>query len=230
MNSADFYELIFSRRDVRGEFTDTPIAANVLARLLNAAHHAPSVGYSQPWNFIVVRNLELRSRVHRNFVDCRERESNLFSRERRSLYDRLRLEGILTAPVNLLVTCNRNRGGAAVLGRSHQPETDLYSTVCAIQNLWLAARAESVGMGWVSILEQASLKELFELPTSVEPVAYLCLGYVSHFNDKPELEARGWGRRLPLEELVNLDKWQGSIEEDPSLLAAIQTLESKNNK
>jgi 5,6-dimethylbenzimidazole synthase len=230
MNADDFYQLVFSRRDVRGEYLADPVAPEVLARILNAAHHAPSVGYSQPWNFILVRDRKLREKVHQDFLACREQESSLFDGARQVLYDRLRLEGILTAPVNLLVTCDRSRGGAVVLGRSQQPDTDIYSTVCAIQNLWLAARAEGMGMGWVSILQTDNLKKLFKLPDPVEPIAYLCLGYVSQFHDKPELEQRGWGKRLPLAELVNLDSWQGALAEDEALVHAIRRLSGDESR
>ena len=222
MNADNFYRLVFSRRDVRGEFLSRPVEPAVLARILNAAHHAPSVGYSQPWNFILVRDPALRQAVYGEFVACREREAAHFEGERRGLYDRLRLEGILTAPVNLLVTCDRSRGGPAVLGRTRQPDTDIYSTICAIQNLWLAARAEELGLGWVSILRPTTLKTLFDLPATVEPIAYLCLGHVSDFHEKPELEKQGWGGRLPLENLVAVDGWN-AIGDGP-LLDAIREL------
>ena len=221
-----FYRLVASRRDVRGEYLPDPVPADVLARLLGAAHRAPSVGYSQPWNFILVNNAEKRRAVFREFEASRRREAEQFDGERRTRYDRLKLEGIMTAPVNLLVTCDRSRFGPAVLGRTQQPDTDIYSTVCAIQNLWLAARCEGLGLGWVSILRPASLKALFDLPEPVEPIAYLCLGYVSHFYPTPELEQRGWNRRLPLAELVFQDDW-GEQTTDVALVQAIDDLSQK---
>lgn len=142
-----FYETLFNRRDVRGEFRDDEIPDDVLARLLIAAHHAPSVGLSQPWNFIVVKRPETKKQVYHAFCEANAEAEQLFSEERRQKYSELKLQGITQAPVNLCVTCDRARGGDVVLGRTHQPEMDLYSTVCAVQNLWLAARAEGVGMG-----------------------------------------------------------------------------------
>lgn len=221
MNVEDFYRLVFSRRDVRGEYLPDPVCPEVLARILNAAHHAPSVGLSQPWNFIVVREPSRRRAVYREFEACRQQEAAHFEGEQRQRYDRLRLEGILSAPVNICVTCDRSRAGPVVLGRTQQPDTDIYSTVCAIQNLWLAARAEGLGLGWVSILRPDALKALFALPERVEPVAYLCLGHVSDFYSRPELEVKGWRNRLPLESLVWLDQWGEAGAEDP-LLASVR--------
>ena len=216
-----FYEVLFSRRDVRGQFLPEQVPAEVLARVLYAAHHAPSVGLSQPWNFIVIRNSDKKRRVYREFLAARELEAAEFDGERRQQYRRLKLEGILDAPLNLLVTCDHGRGGPVVLGRTRQPQTDLFSTVCAVQNLWLAARAEGLGVGWVSILKEASLREIFELPDGVSPVAYLCVGYVREFLPEPELAAKGWGRRLRVEQLVFNDGWQHRDGED-ELFAALE--------
>ncbi|MCK9504356.1 MAG: 5,6-dimethylbenzimidazole synthase [Porticoccaceae bacterium] len=229
MNADDFYNLVFNRRDVRGEYLPDPVDTDVLARILNAAHHAPSVGYSQPWNFILVREESIRRAIHREFEACRQREAAHFDGERRHQYDRLRLEGILTAPVNICVTCDRSRAGPAVLGRTQQPDTDIYSTVCAIQNLWLAARIEGLGLGWVSILRPKVLKDLFALPPAVEPIAYLCLGHVSEFHARPELEIKGWRNRLPLENLLWLNQW-GETRPEDALLASVRRLQSEAEK
>jgi 5,6-dimethylbenzimidazole synthase len=123
------------------------------------------------------------------------------------LYLSLKLEGILESALNLCVTCDRTRGGPHVLGRNTILETDLYSTCCAIQNLWLASRAEGIGVGWVSIVDPQQLSTIIELPDHVLPVAYLCMGYVKEFPEKPELETAGWRRRVPLSDLVHLDRW-----------------------
>jgi 5,6-dimethylbenzimidazole synthase len=202
------YRAIETRRDVRGEFLPQPIAQEVLLRILGAAHHAPSVGLMQPWNFILIRDLEARRRVHAAFERRNAEAAAMFSGERAERYGALKLEGILTAPLNICVTCDRSRGGPVVLGRTHQRATDLYSTVCAVQNLWLAARAEGVGVGWVSIFEPDDLKPLFALPEEVEIVAYLCVGYVDRLYDRPELEARLWAERLPLSEVVFDERWR----------------------
>ena len=137
----DLYEAIYHRRDVR-RFRSDPVEDDVLARILDAAHHAGSVGFMQPWNFIVIRSVEVRKKVHEVFVRENSRAAENYTGEQRSLYDSLKLAGILEAPVSLAVTCDPHRKGPAVLGRNSMPETDLYSTCCAIQNLWLAARTE----------------------------------------------------------------------------------------
>lgn len=220
---AGFYQTLFGRRDVRSEFLPTPLPDAVLARLLLAAHHAPSVGLSQPWNFIVVRDREIRQAVHDGFTEANREAAAMFPGERRPLYSRLKLEGILDAPVSLCITCDRQRGGEVVLGRTHQREMDLYSTVCAVQNLWLAARAEDIGVGWVSIIRPERLRAIFALPEHVVPVAYLCLGYVSRFRDEPELQERGWAQRLPVEQLVYVDRW-GQAGAGDGLFAALDAL------
>ena len=204
---AAVYQTIFSRRDVRGQFVPDPIPDAVLSRLLTAAHFAPSVGFMQPWSFLLVRDPEIKRRIHDAFLQANAEAALLFEEERRDRYRQLRLQGILDAPLNLCVTCDRDRAGPVVLGRTHNKATDWYSTVCAVQNLWLAARAEGVGVGWVSIFRASALRDILQLPLRIIPVAYLCLGYVSHFNDRPDLEAAGWRERLPLEQLVYLDRW-----------------------
>jgi 5,6-dimethylbenzimidazole synthase len=133
----------------------------------------------------------------------------MFSGERQSTYQSLKLEGIRKAPVNICVTCDRTRGGDVVLGRTHNKSMDLYSTVCAIQNLWLAARAEGVGMGWVSIFHDADLKRILAIPDRIEIVGYLCLGYVDQLYERPELEVKGWNQRALLEDLIFDGRWQG---------------------
>ncbi|TWA76385.1 cob(II)yrinic acid a,c-diamide reductase /5,6-dimethylbenzimidazole synthase [Azospirillum brasilense] len=201
------YKAIFSRRDVRGQFAPDPVPEEVLTRVLTAAHHAPSVGFMQPWNFIIVQDPAVKARVHADFSQANEEAAALFTGERKALYSRLKLEGIREAPVNLCITCDRERSGPVVLGRTHIPTMDLYSCVCAVQNLWLAARAEGLGVGWVSILHEDKLREALGIPERIVPVAYLCLGYVSHFHETPELEKAGWRSRLPLEDLVFRDRW-----------------------
>jgi len=146
----------------------------------------------------------------------------MFEGERREAYRSLRLEGILEAPVNLCVTCDRDRDGPVVLGRTHQKAMDLYSTVCAVQNLWLAARAEGLGVGWVSIFHKAAIRDILKLPERILPVAYLCIGHVSHFLDQPELAASGWRQRLPLDELIHFDAWGGGSDAEDSLKAQVR--------
>jgi 5,6-dimethylbenzimidazole synthase len=202
-----FYETLFGRRDVRSEFQLSPIPDDVLARLIIAAHHAPSVGLSQPWNFLVVQSPQIKQAVHQAFVEANEEAAALFEGERQQQYRQLKLQGILDAPVNVCITCDRQRGGEVVLGRTHQPQMDIYSTVCAVQNFWLAARAEGIGVGWVSIISPDRLSSILNLPSHVVPIAYLCVGYVAFFRQRPELEERGWEGRRPVEELVFTDQW-----------------------
>lgn len=203
----DLYEAIYRRRDVR-RFRSDPVGDDVLARILDAAHHAGSVGFMQPWNFIVVRSLEIRQQVHGLFIQENLRAAENYTGERRVLYDSLKLAGILEAPVSVAVTCDRSRKGPAVLGRNSIPETDLYSTCCAIQNLWLAARTEGLGVGWVSILDPAAVKPLLGIPEQIVLVAWLCLGVPLQFDESPMLETAGWETRLPLEEVVFAERWQ----------------------
>lgn len=201
------YRAIFQRRDVRRNFLPTPIHDQVLTRLLTAAHHAGSVGFMQPWDFVIVRDPETKRAVKRLFRRTNSEAARHYKAGRADLYRSLKLEGIEEAPVNLCVTCSRRRGGPHVLGRSTARETDLYSTCCAIQNLWLAARAEGVGVGWVSILDYGAVKRLLRIPRSVKVMAYLCLGYVSEFAAQPDLEAAGWRSRIPVERLVHSEFW-----------------------
>ncbi|WP_426437156.1 5,6-dimethylbenzimidazole synthase [Bradyrhizobium genosp. P] len=209
------YRAIHSRRDVRDEFLPQPIPAQVLRRILEAAHHAPSVGLMQPWNFILVHDAATKQAVRDVFVRRNEEAARLFQGDRRESYRRLKLQGICKAPLNICVTCDRSRGGAVVLGRTHQRDTDLYSTACAVQNLWLAARAEGVGVGWVSIFDPDDLRPILGIPNEIVIVAYLCVGFVDQLFVRPELEARNWAKRLPLETLVFADRW-GCAEPYPS--------------
>lgn len=203
---AAVYRAIRERRDVRGQFRPDPVDPATLRRLLQAAHDAPSVGLSQPWNFILIRDAALRGRIHDAFASANADAATRFP-DRKALYSSLKLEGILQAPVNLCITCDRTRGGDHVLGRTHDPATDLYSTACAVQNLWLAARAEGIGVGWVSIFRQDDLRRLLHLPDHVVPVAYLCIGHVTELYRQPELQSRGWATRLPLDDLILQDRW-----------------------
>jgi 5,6-dimethylbenzimidazole synthase len=201
------YRAIYERRDVRSHFLGTPVSDAVLGRILNAAHHAPSVGFMQPWDFIVIRQEAARRAVRDNFARANREAARIYSDDRRALYDNLKLEGIVAAPVNVCVTCDRSRSRGHGLGRQTSPETDLYSTVCAIENLWLAARAEGLGVGWVSILDFEELKKLLRIPAEVTVVAYLCVGYVSEFGARPDLEERGWEQREELSRVVHFEEW-----------------------
>jgi 5,6-dimethylbenzimidazole synthase len=201
------YRAIYERRDVRSEFLPDPVPPEVLGRLLDAAHHAPSVGFMQPWDFLVIQDPAVRRQVYDNFEKANQRAAEVYAGERRELYGGLKLAGILDAPVNLCITCDRERLTGYGLGRQTDLATDLYSTVCAVENLWLAARAESLGVGWVSILDLDELRATLGIPANATPVAYLCLGYVSEFRPRPELEDRGWEHRGSLGERIHFDRW-----------------------
>lgn len=225
---AAVYRAIYTRRDVRGQFTPQPIPDDVLARVLNAAHHAPSVGFMQPWDFVVVRSPEVKGRVHEAFRTAHAEAALMFEGDKRDTYRSLKLEGILEAPVNLCITCDRERNGPVVVGRTHIKTMDVYSSVCAVQNLWLAARAEGLGVGWVSIFHQDALREALGIPRNIVPIAYLCIGYVSHFYRKPELESAGWIARRPLEELLHFDRWQGPADDASApLVGAVQRAQAE---
>ena len=202
------YKAIYSRRDVRSHFTSRSIKDDILSRILNAAHHAPSVGFSQPWNFILIKDIITKKKIKDSFEEEKNRSSKLVGEPKRSKYISFKLEGILESPINLCVTYDPSKFGPFVIGRSSIPEAGLYSVCCAIQNLWLAARTEGVGLGWVSILSNDTLKEVLELPEHVVPIAYLCLGYVDEFAQKPDLETAGWLPRLDLKDVVYFEKWQ----------------------
>lgn len=201
------YRAIHERRDVRSQFLPDPIPPDVLARLLSAAHHAPSVGFMQPWDFIVIDSTDVREAVLSIFEEENRKAADNYQGDRNTQYKSLKLQGILESPVNLCITCDRSRGGTHVLGRNSIVETDLFSTCLAVQNFWLAARAEGIGVGWVSILDQDKLAKTLNLPEHVYPLAYLCLGYVSEFLDQPELQKKGWRSRLPLSDLVHGNTW-----------------------
>ena len=145
----------------------------------------------------------------------------MFEGDKRSTYQKLKLEGIVESPVGICITCDRERTGPVVVGRTHMKTMDLYSSVCAVQNLWLAARAEGLGVGWVSIFHQADLQEALGIPKGITPIDYLCVGYVSHLHAKPELETAGWLPRLPIEELVYFDQW-GQRDDQQPLIAHLQ--------
>ena len=209
-----FYKAIYSRRDVRSHFISKSIEDDILSKILHAAHHAPSVGFSQPWNFILIKNIETKNKIKKSFEEEKKRSSQLIEDPKKSKYISFKLEGILESSVNICVTYDPTKFGPFVIGRSSIPEAGLYSVCCAIQNLWLSARTEGIGLGWVSILSNKILKETLELPEHVIPVGYLCLGYVNEFVDKPDLQTAGWLSRLDLKDVVYFEKWENKENEN----------------
>lgn len=201
------YRAIRERRDVRRGFLPEPVPDELLHRLLDAAHNAPSVGLMQPWRFIVVRDLAVRQKVHEIFLKANKQAMANYEGEQQQNYSGMKLEGILEAPQNLCIVCDSQSNQGHQLGRRTMPETAIYSAVCAVQNLWLAARAEGIGVGWVSILEPHSLRSTLKIPEQITPVAYLCLGYVDAFSKEPDLERAGWEKRTPLKSVLSFDEY-----------------------
>jgi 5,6-dimethylbenzimidazole synthase len=198
------YRAIAERRDMR-HFRDAPVAPEVLARLLQAAHHAPSVGLMQPWRFIRINDRDLRRQLHA-LVDAERRATAQALGEREQEFMRLKVEGILDCG-ELLVAALMDRREAHVFGRRTLPQMDLASVACAIQNLWLAAYAEGLGMGWVSLFEPEPLRALLHMPAGSEPVAILCLGHVDAFYPAPMLQLDNWAQPAPLSAFVMENRW-----------------------
>jgi 5,6-dimethylbenzimidazole synthase len=205
----DLYEAIGRRRDVRAEFTGAPVDDTVLRRVLGAAHAAPSVGLSQPWDFVVVRDEVTRKAFHGHVAAQREAFAAELSGERADTFKRIKIEGILESSLSIVVTYDAARGAPAVLGRRTIADAGLYSVCLAIENLWLAATAESLGVGWVSFYEEDFVQRLLDIPPAVRPVAWLCVGPVSQLHDVPDLERRGWRKRLPLDSVVHRESYGG---------------------
>jgi 5,6-dimethylbenzimidazole synthase len=205
---ASFYDVIERRRDVRAEFTGERLDDELVTRILGAAHRAPSVGMSQPWDFVVVESLETRQAFRGHVTTERDLFRDSLPAERRETFERIKIEGICESSVGIVVTYDQTRGGQHVLGRHTIADTGLYSTCLAIQNLWLAATAEGLGMGWVSFYREDTLRELLGIPEHVRPIAWLCVGHVSHLETVPDLERHGWRSRRPLDDVVHRERWQ----------------------
>ncbi|MGO9972500.1 MAG: nicotinate-nucleotide--dimethylbenzimidazole phosphoribosyltransferase [Solirubrobacteraceae bacterium] len=201
------YDVIADRRDIR-RFRPDAVGEDVLRRVLAAAHQAPSVGLMQPWRLIVIRSEETRSEIRRLAQRERLRQAERFDERARAFLDQ-KIEGVVEAPLGVCVCCDHGEPDQEVLGRGTIPETDVYSTACAIQNLWLAARGEGLGIGWVSFYRPADLRALLGLPERVEPIAYLCVGWPDELPVRPTLEAVGWSQRLALDAVVMRERWDG---------------------
>ncbi|MFH8890036.1 nicotinate-nucleotide--dimethylbenzimidazole phosphoribosyltransferase [Streptomyces sp. NPDC017949] len=191
------------RRDIRKGFRTDPIPHEVLLRVLEAAHTAPSVGHSQPWDFVVIRSAETRRTMHELAQRQREAYAKSLPKGRAKQFKELKIEAILDTPVNIVVTADPTRGGRHTLGRHTQPQMAPYSSALAVENLWLAARAEGLGVGWVSFFDEREMVRALGLPEHLEVVAYLCVGYVDEFPEEPELAQAGWSQRRPLAWVVH---------------------------
>ncbi|WP_445187832.1 5,6-dimethylbenzimidazole synthase [Pseudonocardia sp. Cha107L01] len=205
--SRDLYDVINRRRDVRGQFTGEPLAAGVLDRVLEAAHAAPSVGLSQPWDFVLVSDDRTKLTFRDHVREQRDSFAETLDRERRERFAGIKIEGILESTLSVVVSYDASRGAPAVLGRHSIPDAGLYSVCLAIQNLWLAATAEGLGVGWVSFYREPFLASLLGMPAGVRPLAWLCLGPVTHLETVPDLERHGWRSRRPLAQAVHHGRW-----------------------
>jgi nicotinate-nucleotide--dimethylbenzimidazole phosphoribosyltransferase len=200
------YDVMAGRRDVR-RYRPDPVPEDLLMRVLEAGHRAPSVGHSQPWRFVVVRDPGMRDKAAWMADQEKLAQAAMMEPEAaRQLLD-LQLEGLREAPLGVVVCCDRRTPAAGVLGRATFPDADLWSCACAIQNLWLAARAEGLGMGWVTLFDPNLLGELLELPPGVTTLGWLCLGWPDERPPAPGLERAGWSRRRPLSDVVLTDRW-----------------------
>ncbi|MBU7599935.1 nicotinate-nucleotide--dimethylbenzimidazole phosphoribosyltransferase [Streptomyces sp. P38-E01] len=228
------HRAIRERRDVRNGFRDDPIPHEVLLRVLEAAHTAPSVGHSQPWDFVIIRSPETRQAMHELALRQRDAYAKSLPKARAKQFKELKVEAILDTPVNIVVTADPTRGGRHTLGRHSQPQTAPYSSALAVENLWLAARAEGLGVGWVSFFDERETVRELGLPEHLEVVAYLCVGYVDAFPEEPELVQSGWSRRRPLSWVVHEESYgrrvlPGAEPHDllGETLAAIRPLDAK---
>jgi 5,6-dimethylbenzimidazole synthase len=213
MNRA-FYDVVSRRRDVRAEFTGEPIDDAVLTRILGAAHTAPSVGLTQPWDFVLVRSRETRAALRAHVLAEREVFARSLSGERAETFGRIAIEGILESTLGIAVTYDAERGSPAVLGRHAIADAGLYSVCLAIQNLWLAATAEGLGVGWVSFYREDFMRGLLGIPAGIRPVAWLCVGPVARLQAAPDLERHGWRRRRPLADATHLERFGAQAPRD----------------
>ncbi|MBB6445299.1 5,6-dimethylbenzimidazole synthase [Bacillus benzoevorans] len=203
------YKVIHRRRDIRS-FRPDPVSKEKIERILLAAHHGPSVGFMQPWNFIIVTSKTIKEKLA--WAADKERRALAIHYEEKedkeAKFLSLKVEGLKEAPITICVTCDPTRGGSHVLGRNSIPETDILSTACAIQNMWLAACAEGLAMGWVSFYKKNDIRSILEIPPYIEPVALMSLGYTDEYPEKPLLELAGWEKRQDLEQLIFRNQWE----------------------
>jgi 5,6-dimethylbenzimidazole synthase len=205
--SNDIYDVIHRRRDVRAQFTGAPVADQTLRRVLAAAHAAPSVGLSQPWDFIIVRDHPTRAAFYAHVQHERAVFAETLDGDAAGRFARIKIDGVLESSLSIVVTYDPQRGAPAVLGRHAIADAGLYSVCLAIQNLWLAATAENLGVGWVSFYREPYVQNLLGIPGDIRPVAWLCLGPVSHLHTTPDLERHGWRSRRPVDAVLHQDRW-----------------------
>ncbi|MCD8422315.1 5,6-dimethylbenzimidazole synthase [Tenacibaculum finnmarkense] len=200
-------QIILARRDVRGNrFINTPIIQEDLDKILFAGVNAPSVGFSQPWEFVVIKDLKIRNKIKDSFFEENEKAKTLFEGKKADAYTQLKLEGIVESALNIAVFYKPSEH--PVLGQTSMKEAGVYSVVCAIQNMWLMARALNVGLGWVSILNENNVKTILNAPDDRQLIGYLCLGHVDKFYENPELERLKWEKRKNINDVVIKECYQ----------------------
>lgn len=200
------YKVIETRRDVRSFLPDL-LPEDAVRRILEAAHHGPSVGFMQPWNYILITSPTVKARLAWAVEKERKALAIHYEGERAEKFLKLKVEGLQEAPLTICVTCDPTRGGSHVLGRNSIPETDIMSTACAIQNMWLASCAEGIAMGWVSFYKKNDVRDILGIPPHIEPVALLSLGYTEQYPEAPILETEKWEKRLDLDTLIYHNQW-----------------------
>jgi len=200
------YKAIYTRRDVR-TFLPDAIPEDIVHRILTAAHHAPSVGFMQPWNFIIVSSDEVKEKLAWAADKERQALAIHYEEEKQTKFLGLKVQGLKEAPITICVTCDPTRGGSHVLGRNSIPETDALSTACAIQNMWLAATAEGLALGWVSFYKKNDVRDILNIPPHIDPIALLSIGYTENYPVKPILESANWEKRRELDALIFEDGW-----------------------
>ena len=200
------YKAIYNRRDIRS-FLPTPVPQEKIQHILQAAHHAPSVGFMQPWNFIIISSDDVKKKLAWAAEKERRALAIHYEGEKETKFLNLKIEGLKEAPITICVTCDPTRGGSHVLGRNSIPETDILSTACAIENMWLAACAEGLALGWVSFYKKNDVRDILGIPPHIDPIALLSIGYTDYYPDKPILEIANWEKRRSLEELIFENHW-----------------------
>jgi len=208
-----FYDVVYSRRDVR-RFRPDAFSDEILYKILAAAHSAPSVGHSQPWRFIVIKSAATRAKAAQLAAKERLLQADKLSGDKKRKMLDLQLEGIAEAPVGIVICCDRRVDNEQVLGRATYFDADIWSCACAIENLWLAARAEGLGLGWVTLFQSKDLSSLLSIPNGVVNLGWLCLGWPDERNTSPGLERLGWSKKIDLEDTILHETWLDS--ESPS--------------
>ncbi|MGG1364354.1 5,6-dimethylbenzimidazole synthase [Priestia megaterium] len=205
------YKAIYGRRDVR-TFLSDEIPNETVYNILQAAHSGPSVGFMQPWNFILVSDTEVKNKLAWAADKERRALAVHYEGEKKEDFLELKIQGLKEAPLTICVTCDPTRGGSHVLGRNSIPETDMMSTACAIQNMWLASYAEGLAMGWVSFYKKNDVRDILHIPPHIDPVALMSIGYTDKYPEKPILEQANWEKRRDLDKLIYHNVWENEKE------------------